>query len=114
MQSMGFALDVVRRVPICYQQGVDTSTPSGRMLFQMLGTFAEFERALIKERVMAGLRRAKAQGKRLGRPQVGADVERRIRALRRKGMGKVSIARTVGCGTSTVQRILATLGSDAT
>jgi DNA invertase Pin-like site-specific DNA recombinase len=89
------------------QQGLDTSTPSGRMLFQVLGTFAEFERALIKERVMAGLKRAKAEGKRLGRPQVGVDVERRVRALKRKGMGIISIARAAKCGVSTVQRIVA-------
>jgi DNA invertase Pin-like site-specific DNA recombinase len=89
------------------QQGLDTSTPSGRMLFQVLGTFAEFERALIKERVMAGLKRAKAEGKRLGRPQVSAGVERRVRALRRQGMGMIAIARAAHCGVSTVQRIVA-------
>src|SRR5215472_6453560 len=57
-----------------HQQGVDTSTPAGKALFQMLGVFAEFERAMIVERVHAGLRRAKAQGKRLGRPRVGPEV----------------------------------------
>ena len=49
-----------------HQQGLDTSTPSGRAMFQMLGVFAEFERAIIRERVMAGLARAKAEGTRLG------------------------------------------------
>jgi DNA invertase Pin-like site-specific DNA recombinase len=88
-----------------HQHGVDTTTPGGKALFQMMGVFAEFERAMIQERVRAGLKRAQAEGRRLGRPQVGADVERRIRALRRKGMGKVSIARTIRCGTSTVQRV---------
>src|SRR5438132_2978915 len=70
-----------------HQQGVDTSTPAGRALFQMLGVFAEFERAMIVDRVKAGLRRARAQGKRLGRPCVDLDGERRIRAsLTKRGM----------------------------
>ena len=51
-----------------HQQGVDTSTPAGKALFQMMGVFAEFERAMIRERVESGLERAKAQGKKLGRP----------------------------------------------
>src|SRR5271167_1597860 len=51
-----------------HQQGVDTTTPAGKALFQMMGVFAEFERAMIRERVMSGLERAKAQGKVLGRP----------------------------------------------
>src|ERR1700722_15989100 len=51
-----------------HQQGVDTTTPAGKALFQMMGVFAEFERAMIQERVKAGLERAKAQGKVLGRP----------------------------------------------
>src|SRR5262245_31540604 len=49
-----------------YQQGVDTTTPAGKALFQMMGVFAEFERAMIQERVRAGLRRARSEGKRLG------------------------------------------------
>ena len=53
-----------------HQQGLDTSTPSGRAMFQMLGVFAEFERAMIRERVMAGLARARAEGKQLGRRTV--------------------------------------------
>jgi DNA invertase Pin-like site-specific DNA recombinase len=51
-----------------HQQGVDTTTPGGKAMFQMLGVFAEFERSIIQERVRAGLRRAKAEGKQLGRP----------------------------------------------
>src|SRR5262249_31902606 len=49
-------------------QGLDTSTPAGKAMFQMMGVFAEFERSMIQERVRAGLRRAKEQGKQLGRP----------------------------------------------
>jgi DNA invertase Pin-like site-specific DNA recombinase len=90
-----------------HQQGMDTSTPSGKALFQMMGVFAEFERAMIQERVKAGLQRAKAQGKRLGRPTVTPDIEGRILALREQGVGKLKIAKTLGIGVSVVQRLTA-------
>ena len=61
-------------------QGIDTTTPGGKALFQMMGVFAEFERAMIQERVCAGLAEARAKGKRLGRPKVPASVEESIRA----------------------------------
>jgi DNA invertase Pin-like site-specific DNA recombinase len=70
-----------------HQQGLDTATPAGKALFQMLGVFAEFERAMIVERVHAGLKRARAQGKRLGRPRIAPEVERRIREMLGKGRG---------------------------
>lgn len=89
-----------------HQQAVDTSTPAGRALFQMLGVFAEFERSMIRERVMAGLERARAQGKKLGRPKVEKRVEVEIRKLRRSGMGLRRIAKKVGCGVSVVQRVV--------
>jgi DNA invertase Pin-like site-specific DNA recombinase len=89
-----------------HQQGLDTSTPAGRAMFQMMGVFAEFERAMIVERVNAGLKRARASGVRLGRPSVGNDTEDRIRALRAEGLGMLKIAQAVGCGTSVVQRVL--------
>ena len=60
-----------------HQQGIDTTTPPGKALFQMMGVFAEFERAMIKERVKSGLERAKAQGKVLGRPTIEAEKELR-------------------------------------
>src|SRR6202040_3291836 len=56
-----------------HQQGIDTTTPAGKAMFQMMGVFAEFERAMIVERVKAGLSRARSQGKRLGRPSLAAD-----------------------------------------
>ena len=89
-----------------HQQGMDTTTPAGKALFQMMGVFAEFERAMIQERVKAGLERARAQGKQLGRPTVSADVEARIAELRGKGLGKIKIAKTLGVGVSTVQRVV--------
>src|SRR6202163_4832930 len=63
-----------------HQQGLDTTTPAGKALFQMMGVFAEFERSMIQERVRAGLRRAKAEGKQLGRPPIPAELEERILA----------------------------------
>jgi DNA invertase Pin-like site-specific DNA recombinase len=89
-----------------HQQGMDTTTPAGKALFQMMGIFAEFERTMIQDRVKAGLERAKAQGKRLGRPMVSTKVEASIRKLRTTGMGKLKIARTLGIGVSTVQRVV--------
>lgn len=89
-----------------HQQGLDTSTPAGRAMFQMMGVFAEFERAMIQERVKAGLARTKAKGTRLGRPTVGGDVEARIKALKAEGLGIQKIARTVGVGVSVVQRVI--------
>src|SRR5438270_2004678 len=62
------------------QQHIDTTTPTGRLLYQITGAFAEFERSMIRSRVNAGLARARAQGKRLGRRPVSADVVERIRA----------------------------------
>jgi DNA invertase Pin-like site-specific DNA recombinase len=89
------------------QQALDTTTPAGRMLFQMLGVFAEFERSLIQARVAAGLARARAKGVRLGRPRTPARIEQRIRELAARGVGKQKTARTLGIGVSVVQRVLA-------
>jgi DNA invertase Pin-like site-specific DNA recombinase len=97
-----------------HQQALDTTTPSGRAMFQMCGVFAEFESAMIRERIMSGLARANARGVnrrgerlRLGRPPIRAATERDIRKLRAKGMGILKIAKTLGIGTSVVQRVLA-------
>jgi DNA invertase Pin-like site-specific DNA recombinase len=89
-----------------HQQGLDTTTPSGRMMFQMMGVFAEFERAMIQERVRAGLERARAQGKRLGRRPIDARKEAAIRADLREGKaGIMKLAAAHGVGVGTVQRI---------
>jgi DNA invertase Pin-like site-specific DNA recombinase len=93
-----------------HQQGLDTSTPSGRALFQMLGVFSEFERAMIQERVKAGLARAKDDGVILGRPTLEAsDPERaaEVLAMRAQGVGVRKIARTLGVGVGTVLRLSA-------
>src|SRR5919106_4992477 len=88
------------------RQGVDTTTPGGKALFQMMGVFAEFERSIIQERVCAGLDKARAKGKQLGRPQVAPAVEDAIRAARAAGKGQLAIARDLGVGVSTVRRVL--------
>jgi DNA invertase Pin-like site-specific DNA recombinase len=73
----------------------------------MLGVFAEFERAIIVERVRAGVARARAEGKHLGRPRIDGEVEQAIRAALAEGRGIRKVARDVGVGTSVVQRIAA-------
>jgi len=89
-----------------HQQGVDTTTPGGKALFQMMGVFAEFERAMIQERVKSGLERAKAQGKTLGRPPIDPEKEEAIRADLRAGRaGIMKLAGLHGVGVGTVQRI---------
>ncbi len=89
-----------------HQQGIDTTTPAGKAMFQMCGVFAEFERAMIQERVKAGLARARAQGKKLGRPKVNGKVEKAVLAARAMGTGKRKISKQLGIGVSTVNRIL--------
>ena len=77
-------------------------------MFQMCGVFAEFERSMIQERVKAGLERARAKGKTLGRPKVTTPyIERRIRQQHERGVGIRKIARQMGVGVSVVQRVLA-------
>ena len=91
-----------------HQQGVDTSTPSGRAMFQMMGVFAEFERAMIRERVLAGLARAKEQGITLGRPQLedsDPDKVKAIKAAIAAKWGLRRIARELAVGVCTVYRI---------
>jgi DNA invertase Pin-like site-specific DNA recombinase len=105
---VGF-LDEVHALDIdlyLHVQGLDTTTPAGKALFQMLGVFAEFERAMIRERVMAGLARAKARGKAIGRPKVNGQVEKKILKLRAGGMGIKRIAKEAGVAVGTVYRIL--------
>jgi len=88
-----------------HQQAIDTATPAGKALFQMCGVFAEFERAMIVERVKAGLSRARSQNKTLGRPKTSSTTEDQIRALRADGLGILKIAKQLGIGTSVVQRV---------
>ncbi len=107
-QLVGLLSDLhAKRVDLyLYQQGIDTTTAAGKAMFQMCGVFAEFERAMIRERVKAGLERARAQGKTLGRPRTPQSVEKQIRAARQQGKGIKRIANELGVGVSTVQRVV--------
>jgi DNA invertase Pin-like site-specific DNA recombinase len=91
------------------RQGLDTSTPHGQLVFKMLGLFAEFERALIQERIRAGIANAKANGTKSGRPfgRPTIDNARRlqIEALLRDGHGIRKVARMTGSGNGVVGRI---------
>jgi DNA invertase Pin-like site-specific DNA recombinase len=88
-----------------HQQGLDTTSPSGKAMFQMLGVFAEFERSIIQERVRAGLARARDEGKQLGRPPIPKALEDRIREARRDGLSVRKAAVKFGVSPGTVQRI---------
>jgi DNA invertase Pin-like site-specific DNA recombinase len=87
------------------QQALDTTTPAGKLMFQVTGAFAEFERSMIKQRINAGLKRAIDQGKQLGRPRISPEVEKQIQDLLRAKKGMLAIAKEVGVGSGTVQRI---------
>ena len=89
------------------QQSIDTTTPTGRLMFQVTGAFAEFERSMIRQRIHAGLKRAIEQGKQLGRPRIAPALEKRIQSHLRAGAGILKVARECGVGTGTVQRIKA-------
>ena len=92
-----------------HQQGINTSTPSGKMMFQMLGVFAEFERSMIQARVKSGLERAKAQGKVLGRPKLPPEITTAILEGRKQGKGIRLISREVGCSPGTVRNVIASI-----
>jgi DNA invertase Pin-like site-specific DNA recombinase len=88
---------------VSLSEALDTSTPTGKMVFTVLGAVAELERSLIVERVKAGLRNARAKGKRLGRPRVTLDVYR-VAELHNAGVSWPQIAKQLGCGVGTAYR----------
>jgi DNA invertase Pin-like site-specific DNA recombinase len=97
-----------------HKQGIDTSTPAGRAMFQMLGVFAEFERNVIRERVLAGMARAKVQGtksgKAIGRPALDPQTREAIRAAyQQDGASLRKVARMFHVGPETVRRIVSCL-----
>ena len=97
-----------------HQQGLDTSTPSGKAMFQMMGVFAEFERAMIRERVLAGLARAKEQGISLGRRRLEDSDAIKVAAIKRALVAKQGvrrIARDLQTGIGTVLRIKAEMAA---
>jgi DNA invertase Pin-like site-specific DNA recombinase len=90
-----------------HQSGIDTATPSGKMMFQMCGVFAEFERGMIRERVIAGQSRAKAQGKHIGRPSnLNEGLVHSIKYMREQGVGIRKIAKDLKVGVSTIYKVM--------
>jgi DNA invertase Pin-like site-specific DNA recombinase len=113
-RSLSDLLDILgelhaKRVDLyLHQQGLDTSTPSGRAMYQMMGVFAEFERAMIRERVMAGLARAREEGKKLGRRRIEDADPKKVVAVRsalKVGKGIRRIASELHVGVGTVIRV---------
>jgi DNA invertase Pin-like site-specific DNA recombinase len=91
-----------------HQQNVDSTTSAGKAMLGMCAVFAEFEWNSISDRIKSGVERARSQGKRIGRPStVTTATEAQIRKLRATGAGKLKIAKQLGVGVSTVQRVLA-------
>jgi len=88
---------------VWFSEQMDTSTPAGKMVFTVLGAVAELERSLIVERVRAGLRNARAKGKRLGRPRAIVDAAK-IAALRSQGLSWAKVGEALGLGEGTVRR----------
>ena len=111
-RSLSDLLDTIQHLEACGvdlyldQQAIDTTTPMGK-LFQLTGAFAEFERTMIRQRIKAGLKRAVAQGVKLGRPKIDRVTERTVRRLFAKGVGILKVARSLGIG---VQRIAKEVG----
>jgi DNA invertase Pin-like site-specific DNA recombinase len=89
---------------ISYTENIDTSTPAGKVLFTVISAFAEFERDLIRERVRAGLDRARAEGTRLGRPGLDKTTIAGITELKRSGLSVRAIARKLGLSAGVVSK----------
>lgn len=94
LESLGVAF-------VALKDNLDLSTPSGRLMFHVIGAMAEFERSLIQERVRAGLRNAKAKGKQLGRPKADVDTAE-IARLRGQGLSVAAVAEQLGVSVGTI------------
>ena len=88
-----------------HQSGLDTQTPSGKMMFQMIGIFSEFERSMISQRVKTGLQRVRKSGKKLGRPSTSPEVIERIKELLNLGWSYTPISKELGVSRMTISRI---------
>jgi DNA invertase Pin-like site-specific DNA recombinase len=92
------------------QQSIDTTTPAGKLMLQMCGAFAEFERSMLQARIAAGLKRAVANGKKLGRPLNDPEAVEKARLALGNGLGINRVAKLVGLSNGTVQRIKKQMG----
>ena len=93
---------------ISFSEGLDFTTTTGKLLYQMISAFAEFERDCIRERILGGMRNARARGKRIGRPPVIVDAER-VARLRAQGLSWRAIGEKLGLGATTARRALSRL-----
>jgi len=96
---------------VSYQDNLDFSTPSGRLMFHLLGAFAEFERDLIKERVKAGIFNAKAKGKKIGRRPLTPAVAQKVVSLKMEGLSYRTISRKLNVSIGSVHKTLLNSGS---
>jgi len=106
--SVATALDDLEAAGVAIyadKEGVDASTAHGRAMLEMASVFAELERSMIVERVKAGMARAKAQGRHVGRPKTDKDTVAAIRLMLAGGKGIISTAKAIGVGVGTVHRI---------
>jgi DNA invertase Pin-like site-specific DNA recombinase len=111
LRQLVIALDELRALGIDFvslHDGVDTSTPNGRLVFGIFASIAEFERELIRDRVRSGLALAKSRGRRLGRPRIAVDASK-VAALRAQGRSWAAISTEMGIGKGTAQRACASL-----
>jgi DNA invertase Pin-like site-specific DNA recombinase len=116
-RSLPNLLDTIQHLEACHvdlyldQQNIDTTTPMGKLIFHVTGAFAEFERSMIRQRINAGLDRARKHGtksgKSFGRPKIDVAVEALIRRSLAKGDGTKATAKAASVGIGTVLRIKA-------
>jgi len=91
---------------ISYKENIDTSTPTGKILFTMISAFAEFERAIIRERVIAGMEKARARGTRLGRPKIPPFTIQKVLEMKENGVDYKEIIKKLKISKSTYYYIL--------
>ena len=99
LEAKGVALKVL-------DQAIDTSTPTGRLMFNLLGSIAQFERELTRERMLVGIAKARAEGKYKGRAPTARAKAEKVRELRNAGVRPAEIARQVGISRTSVYRVL--------
>ena len=87
---------------ISYQENIDTTTPTGELIFHVMASLAQFESSLISQRVKAGMARAKAQGKHIARPPIAKELQAKIIELQREGVSMNKISKTLGIAYGTV------------
>ena len=91
---------------ISYKENIDTSTPAGKILFTMISAFAEFERAIIRERVIAGMEKAKARGARIGRPKIPPFTIEKVLEMNERGSSYKEITKKLKISKSAYYKIL--------